>query len=69
MGLFIGLFSLVFGFAMTWHIIWLAIIGMIGIIVCLIIRLSGKDDHSIITAAEVIEIEKKYANLKGFKTI
>ena len=57
MGLYIGLFSLIFGFAMTWHIFWLAIVSFIGIITCLIIRLSGKDEHEIITAAQVKEME------------
>lgn len=57
MGLYIGLLSCVFGFAMTWHIWWLAIVGMVGIITCLIIHLSGNDEEDLITAAEVKEIE------------
>ena len=57
MGLYIALFSLVFGFAMTWHIFWLAIISFIAIVICLIIRLSGKDEFDIITAEEVKKIE------------
>lgn len=59
MGLYIGILSLLFGFAMTWHIFWLAIASFIGITLCLIIRLSGEDEHDIITAAEVEEIETK----------
>jgi cytochrome o ubiquinol oxidase subunit 1 len=57
MGLFIGIFSLIFGFAMTWHIFWLAIISFIAIIVCLIIRLSEKDAHETIPVEEVKKIE------------
>ena len=57
MGLYIGIFSLIFGFAMTWYIWWLAIISFVAIIVCLIIRLSGEDEHDIITAAQVKEME------------
>jgi cytochrome o ubiquinol oxidase subunit 1 len=60
MGLFIGVFSLIFGFAMTWHIMWMAIISFIAIAVCLIIRLSGKDEHELITAAQVKETENAY---------
>lgn len=57
MGLYIGLLSLLFGFAMTWYIFWLAIISFVGIVACLIIRLSGKDEYQIITAAQVKKME------------
>lgn len=57
MGLYVGIFSLIFGFSMTWYIWWLAIGSFIAIVACLIIRLSGKDEHELITAAQVKEIE------------
>jgi cytochrome o ubiquinol oxidase subunit 1 len=60
MGFLIGMTSLVFGFSMTWHIYWLAIVSFVAIITLLIIRLSGKDDHQIITAKEVEAIEASY---------
>lgn len=60
MGLYIGIFSLLFGFAMTWHIMWMAIISFIAIVACIIIRLSGKDEHELITAAQVEETENAY---------
>lgn len=63
-GLYIGLLSVVLGFAMTWHIFWLAILSFIGIGVCVIIRLSGEDEHTIIKAEQVKEME---AALKGVK--
>lgn len=61
MGLYIGMLSMVFGFAMTWHIYWMAIATAIGILLCMIIRLSGRseDEHEIITAAQVKEIEEQ----------
>ncbi len=59
MGLYIGVLALIFGFAMTWHIFWLALIGFVGIITCLIIRLSGEDEYEIITAAQVKEMEEE----------
>lgn len=55
---FIGVLSLIFGFAMTWHIFWLAILSFMAILVCLIIRCSGEDDHEIIKAADVKKIER-----------
>ena len=32
MGMYIGIFSLIFGFAMTWHILWLALVSFVGIV-------------------------------------
>lgn len=58
MGLFIGVLCYILGFAMTWHIFWLALISFVGVIACVIIRLSGTDDHEIITAEEVKRIEE-----------
>jgi cytochrome o ubiquinol oxidase subunit I len=60
MGLIIGILSMSFGFAMTWYIGWLAVVSFAAIIACLIIRLSGKDEHEIITAAQVKEIEEEH---------
>lgn len=57
MGAVIGGLSLIFGFAMTWYIWWLAIISLIGIISCVIYRLSTKDVHILITAEEIKKIE------------
>jgi len=57
MGCFIGLFSLFFGFAMTWQMWWLAIISFVAIIVTLIIRLSSADKHKLITAEVVKKME------------
>jgi cytochrome o ubiquinol oxidase subunit I len=65
-GLYIGLSSLIFGFGMTWHIWWLAILSFIAIVCCLIIRLSGKDEHEIITAAQVKEMEA--AHVRSMKS-
>ena len=59
-GFYIGIFSLVFGFAMTWHIFWMALFSFIGIAVCVIIRLSGNDEHDLMSAEDVEKTEKLY---------
>lgn len=56
-GLYIGILSLFFGFAMTWHIFWLAGISLSAIVACMIVRLSSEDKHDLITAAQVKEME------------
>lgn len=60
MPFYIGIFTLLFGFAMTWYITWLAIMSFIAIVVCLIIRLSGKDQFEILTAAQVKKMEEAH---------
>lgn len=57
MGLLIGIASLIFGFAMIWHIFWLAILSFFALLTCVIIRLSQEEKFIVITAAQVKEIE------------
>jgi cytochrome o ubiquinol oxidase subunit I len=57
-GLYIGLFSLIFGFAMTWHMMAVAIISFLAIIACMIIRLSREDVHDVISIEQVKEMEQ-----------
>jgi cytochrome o ubiquinol oxidase subunit I len=65
LGFYIGMLSLVIGFALTWHIFWLALIAFIGLLVCVITRLSSKDIHDILPAKEVKKMEEEYTK-KGF---
>ncbi len=61
LALYIGGLSLVFGFAMTWFITWLAIISFVGMLTCIIIRLTEKEEFDVITAQEVENTEAEYA--------
>jgi len=53
MGFFIGMFAFVFGFAMIWHIWWLAILGTLSMVTAVIIR--GNEDHPeyVVAASEL----------------
>ena len=53
LGLFIAGFSFLFGFAVIWHITWLGALGALGVIVCILIRVSMDDTTYIISAADV----------------
>lgn len=64
MAVVIGILSLIFGFAMTWYLFWLAGLSLIGIAICLIYQLWGKEEYEIFTAQQVKEMEK---HLKGPK--
>ncbi len=59
LGIVIAGFAFLFGFAVIWHIWWLAPVGLLGVITTIIIRTS--DDHSeyTVTAAEVEALEAK----------
>jgi len=57
MPMLIGACGFIFCFAMIWQIWWLSIVGLIGMIVLLIIRLSDDDIEYTIPASEVEKIE------------
>lgn len=57
MGLLIAVFSLILGFALVWHIWWLAAIGLLGALACLIVRLSDDNTEYTLSAATVAKNE------------
>jgi len=60
MGFYISVFAFLAGFAIVWHILWLAIVGLIGAIAC-VITLSFDDEMEyVLPAAEVAKIEESY---------
>lgn len=59
MGLYIGIFSFLFGFGLIWYMYWLAILGVVGMIVCIIAHLLEKHPEYHVSAAEVEKIEKR----------
>ena len=58
-GLVVAIFSLVLGFALVWHIWWMAIGGLIGIIATLVIYSSRDNDGYYIPASTVRKTEDK----------
>ncbi len=67
LGLYISGFALVFGFAMVWHIFWLAILCVVGGVVCMIIRTFDKETEYVVPAAEIERIELR--NIKQRRSI
>ncbi len=66
MGLIIGGLSFLAGFAVIWHIWWLAALGLAGVILSLIIRLSDDDSEYIISAAELEKLDRAAAKGRKF---
>jgi len=58
-GVIIASFAFIGGFAVVWHIWWLAIIGLFGVLVSLIIRLSQDETEYLVPASEVSAFEAK----------
>lgn len=58
LGMLIGGSAFCFGFGLIWHMFWLAGLGFLGIIGCMIKRLSEKHIEHCITAATVEKMEK-----------
>jgi len=56
-GVIIAGFAFCFGFAVIWHILWLGIVGLVGVILAVIIHLSNDDTEYVVTAAEIARVE------------
>jgi len=59
-GVVLGATAFVFGFAVVWHIWWLAALGLIAIVGTIILRSFATDTARIIAAAEVAQIEERW---------
>lgn len=57
LGLVIAFFAFIFGFGIVWHIVWLVAIGLVGIIVAIIIRISDDSTERVISAEEIARLE------------
>jgi cytochrome o ubiquinol oxidase subunit 1 len=56
-GFLMGVFSLFLGFALTWRMWWLAILSLVAIFICTVVRLWGEDEEVHFTVAEIKRIE------------
>lgn len=59
LGVYMGGFGFLLGFALIWYIWWLALVSFVGIVVCVILR--GSDDHyeHEISVEEIEKMEKR----------
>jgi cytochrome o ubiquinol oxidase subunit I len=58
MGIYVAIFGFLLGFALVWHILWLGLLGSIGVIVCLTMRSLDKHTEYTLSAAEIARLEK-----------
>lgn len=60
MGVYVAGASLVFGFAVVWHIWWLSILAIIAIVALLIRRLTDDDTEYVISADKLAKLDKTH---------
>lgn len=59
-GLIIGGFAFCIGFGLIWHMWWLAGVGLLGVIICVIVRCSNDTVEYELSAAELEKLDKQY---------
>ena len=64
-GVIIGAFNLLLGFGLTWHIWWMAALGLVGAIVTLIIRTMDNDVDYYVQVDEIERIESENERLRA----
>jgi cytochrome o ubiquinol oxidase subunit 1 len=57
LGMFIAAGAFLVGFGVVWHMWWLAIVGIVAVIVFMLVRFMDDDTERIITAAEIEKME------------
>jgi cytochrome o ubiquinol oxidase subunit 1 len=61
----IGGFALTIGFAIVWHIWWLALAGLSGLIIAMVVRLSNDDAEREVNVEEIERVEAEIAARKA----
>jgi cytochrome o ubiquinol oxidase subunit 1 len=59
-GLIIGGFAFCIGFGLIWYMWWLALLGALGVIICVIVRCSNDDVEYTISASEIEKFDRQY---------
>jgi cytochrome o ubiquinol oxidase subunit 1 len=58
-GLIVGGFAFMMGFGLIWHMWWMAILGTLGIVICVIVRCSNDETEYTISANEMEKLDKQ----------
>ena len=56
-GIYIAAFAFLASFGFVWHIVWMIVLGLLGVIVCVIVRTFNDDLEYTLTAEEVERLE------------
>lgn len=59
LGLIVAGFAFMAGFGIVWHIVWLVLVGVVGVIVAIIVRISSDETERVISAEAIQQTETK----------
>ena len=65
LGVYLGAFAFLFCFGIVWHMFWLAAVGLVGVLSCILYRLCEKDPEYFIPAEEIEKTEAELARGKA----
>lgn len=65
-GIIIAAFAFLVGYGLIWHMWWLAVVGLMGVVVCVIIRTSNDDTEYTITSKQLKDFEDSYKTKERF---
>lgn len=57
-GMIVGMWAFMIGFGMVWHIWWLCVLSLFGLITTIIVRSTAEDTEYLIPAAQVARLEQ-----------
>jgi cytochrome o ubiquinol oxidase subunit 1 len=57
LGLVIAVCAFMVGFGIVWHIVWMAALGLVGIVITIIVRISSDETERIIPVEEIMRTE------------
>ncbi len=66
MGMFIAAFAFMLGFGMIWHMWWLVLVSLLGMVICVIVRTSDDNTEYTVTAAELKQLDAEATAGKGY---
>jgi cytochrome o ubiquinol oxidase subunit 1 len=64
-GIYIAGFAFLFGFAVIWHIVWLVVVGLVGVIYSALLRLSAENTEHILSVEDIRKTEALAASKRG----
>ena len=63
----IGISALAVGFGIVWHIWWLAVVGLLSVVVTIIVRSMDEDTEYTIPASVVKKMDQKFRAEGGIR--
>lgn len=64
LSIWIAGFAFLIGFGMVWHIYWLAVLALVGVVTSIVVRASNDEPEYVLTAKEVEKIDRALARRK-----